>query len=345
VTAGPVAGDFADRLAFLNDAVAATAALTTANRLGVFAALDGEPADTAGLAAACGISERGAARLLAALAGLGLVEPDGGRWRAAVPGLTRLDGLLDLWTRLPETVRHDEPAVPADTPNGAATLYPKAAGFLGAMLSRAAERAAAHLVPYPPADPVSQPVADPLAQPSAGRRVLDAGAGAAPWGLAVAARDPGCTVTALDLPEVLAVTRHAVTAAGRSEQFGYQAADLFTADLGWRSYDLVIAGNLCHLFDEPTSGRLVARLARCLRPGGALAVMDVLPDVLADPVPLALYDLGLLLRTSGGGVHRLAAYQAWLAEAGLGPAECHPLLDRFPLVLLVARAPAAGGPR
>jgi hypothetical protein len=171
-------------LAYLGEAVAAAAVVQTAGRLGVLARLDGAPATTAELTDACEISERGARLLLGALAGLGLAEAVGsGAWRAALPDLAGLAGTAGMWAHLAEALREDRPLLRGDTPEGAAAFYPGAVSHLGAMLSAVAERAAKLL---PPAG-----------------RVLDAGAGAAPWSLAVAARDPACLVTAVDQPAVV----------------------------------------------------------------------------------------------------------------------------------------------
>jgi SAM-dependent methyltransferase len=74
--------------------------------------------------------------------------------------------------------------------------------------------------------------------------------------------------------------------------------------------DLVLVGNLCHLFDEPSNRRLLGRLAHTLRPGGTLAILDVLADVpAADRRSLALYALELLARTGGGQIHPFTAYR------------------------------------
>jgi SAM-dependent methyltransferase len=310
-------------LAYLSEAVAAAAAVQTAERLGVLARLDGGPVTVAELATACAISERGARLLLAALAGLGLAEAvGGGVWRAVLPDLSGLAGMPWMWAHLEGVLREDRPLVRGDTPDGAAALYPGAVGHLGAMLAAAAERAASLL---PPA-----------------ARVLDAGAGAAPWSLAVAARDPACLVTAVDLPTVLPATRRAVTDAGRERQFCFLAGNLFDVELGRGAYDLAIAGNLCHLFDEAANRRLLGRLCDALGPGGTLAVMDVMPDRQPTPRWVALYELGLLLRTASGRVHPLAAYLGWLHDAGFGPPERHRLVDHAQGVLLVARKPAGG---
>jgi SAM-dependent methyltransferase len=316
--APPVAGP----LAYLTEAFAAAAALQTAGRLGVLARLDGGPATATELAGACAISERGARLVLGALAGLGLAEgAGGGTWRAALPDLAGLAGTARIWAHLDEALRENRPPVSGDTPDGAAALYPEVVGHLGAMLAGVAERAATLLPP--------------------GARVLDAGAGAAPWSLAVAARDPSCAITAVDLPAVVPATRRAVRDVGLQRQFRFLAGDLFQVELGRGVYDLAIAGNLCHLFDEAANRRLLGRLYGALRPGGTLAIVDVIPDGHEQPRPrwVALYELGLLLRTAGGRVHPLAAYHGWLCDAGFQPTERHLLADQAQAVLLVARKP------
>jgi SAM-dependent methyltransferase len=318
--ARPVAGP----LAYLSEAVAAAAAVQTAGRLGVLPRLDRGPVTVAELAGACAISERGARLLLGALAGLGLAERvGGGAWRAALPDLAGLAGTAGIWAYLDEALREDRPPMSGDTPDGAAALYPEVVGHLGAMLAAAAERAATLLPPGP--------------------RVLDAGAGAASWSLAVADRDPSCMITAVDLPTVVPATRRAVRDAGLQRQFRFLAGDLFRVELGRGVFDLAIAGNLCHLFDEAANRRLLRRLYDALRPGGTLAIVDVIPDGHEQPRKrwVALYELGLLLRTAGGRVHPLAAYHGWLRNAGFQPTERHLLAEQAQAVLLVARKLAA----
>lgn len=310
-------------LLYLSEAAAATAAVQAAQRLGVLTRLDGGPVTAAELAAACAISERGARLLLAALAGLGLAEAAGdGTWRAAVAGLAGLAAIPRMWAHLEGTVRTGQPLVRGDTPDGAAGFYPGAVGLLGTMLATAAEHSAS-LLP-------------------AAARVLDVGAGAAPWSLAVAARHLACLVTAVDLPEVLPATRRAVTGAARERQFRFLAGDLFHIELGHGAYDLAIAGNLCHLFSQAANRRLLSRLYDALRPGGTLAVIDVIPGRQPTPRWVALYELGLLLRTASGRVYPLAAYLGWLHDAGFEPPQQHRLAGQAQAVLLAARKPADG---
>ena len=117
---------------------------------------------------------------------------------------------------------------------------------------------------------------------------------------------------------------------------------LFDVKLGQGVYDLAIAGNLCHLFDEAANRRLLGRLYDALGPGGRLAVMDVIPDEQPRPRWVALYELGLLLRTASGRVHPLAAYLDWLHVVGFEPPEQHRWVDQAQAVLLVVRKPLGG---
>ena len=314
----PRAAD-AERLTFLQEAVAASAALAAADQLGVLGRLAQGPLDPASLARECGIGERGARMLVAALAGLGVAERGAdGRYRA-----TRLDGprlarLRAPWDGLAEAIRDDRPTVAVDAPDVANAVYPGAVGFLAVLFAPAARRAAELLA-------------------GSGGRVLDAGAGAAPWSVAIAHRDPACRVTAVDLPGVIPVLREAIAAAGLADRFELVAGDLFTVELDRGAFDLAIAGNLCHLFDPAANRRLIGRLRDALRPGGRLAIIDAVPDERLDgPRAVVLYALGLLLRTRGGHAYPFSSFVEWLREAGFEGIERVALGEAPPATLIIA---------
>jgi SAM-dependent methyltransferase len=315
-----------EQLLFLQEALAASSALAAADHLGVLARLAASPANMVTLARDCAISERGARLLLAALTSLGLIEEaSDGSYSADMPDLAQLTALIAPWDHLSEAIREDRPTMAGDTPGGAETLYPERVVPLGDWFAPVAERAADHLV-------------------ARGNRVLDLGVGAAPWSLALAARNPDIRVTAVDLPAVLSVTRQVVATSSYDAQFDYLSGDLFTIDLGRSAYDLAIAGNLCHLFDEATNRRLLGRLFDALRPGGTLAILDALPNERFDgPRPVVLYALGLLLRTRRGQVYPFSTYVGWLREVGYEAVERIDLSPTPPISLITARRPAAEG--
>jgi SAM-dependent methyltransferase len=315
-----------EQWSFLQEAIAASSALAAADRLGVLARLAAGPADPVTLARDCTISERGARLLLAALISLGLIEEaSDGSYRAAASDLAQLAAMSTPWSHLAEAIREDQPSMASDTPDGAGALYPEVVSHLGALFAPAAKHAADHLV--------AQGLHD---------RVLDLGVGAAPWSLALAARNPDIRVTAVDLPAVLAVTRQVVATSGYDLQFDYLSGDLFTIDLGHSTYDLAIAGNLCHLFDEATNRRLLRCLFDALHPGGTLAILDALPNERLDgPRPVVLYALGLLLRTNRGQVYPFSTYVGWLRDIGYEAVERIDLPPAPPISLITARRPTA----
>jgi ubiquinone/menaquinone biosynthesis C-methylase UbiE len=178
-----------------------------------------------------------------------------------------------------------------------------------------------------------------LLAPLAPSRVLDVGAGAAPWSLALAQVVPTARITCLDVPQVLVQTRAEVAAAGLSDRFDHWPADVFQDELPPGEFDLVLLANVCHLFDAARNAALLRRLRPVLSPRGTLAIIDVLPADDPDArLRISLYELGLLLRTERGQVHRLEDYAAWAGAAHFGPLHAERLDGPFDLGLLTTPA-------
>jgi SAM-dependent methyltransferase len=310
----------AEQLAFLCDARAAAAVLEASTELGVFDRLERGPVDPATLAERCRIGERAARALLGALASLGLAERHAdGTYGVAAYDVNGFIELLRPWDRLADGLRRRQPPG-ADTLEGAQELYPRMVTSLATMFEPAAAVAAEHL--------------------AAGSRVLDLGAGAAAWSLALAAHNPSCRVTAVELPVVLDTTRRAVAAAGCGDRFHFVGADVFAVDLGEAAFDLVISGNLCHLFDESANHRLFTLVARWLAPGGTVAVIDLLSNEQRDgPRAVALYAVGLAQRTASGQAYPFSAYMGWLRAGGFEGVERIELTSNPPVTLVRAHRP------
>ena len=310
-------------LAALHQAVATAQVVRTAERVGVLSLLDeAGSASAEEVAHSCSLATEATGRLLAALADLGvLARVPSGRFSVAVDVRPAWRWLDSGWAGLEGCLRAGRPVVAADSPGGAGELYPELVPQLSMAFAGTAASAARLLAPLEP------------------RRVLDVGAGAAPWSLALAEAAPTARITCLDVPPVLARTRAQVEAAGLSDRFDHWPGDAFQDELPPGEFDLVLLANLCHLFDAGRNAVLLRRLRSTLAPGGTLAIIDVLPpeDPQAQP-RVSLYELGLLLRTERGQVHGLEEYAAWAGAAHFGPLHVERLDGPFDLGLLTTSA-------
>lgn len=306
-------------MAFLYEAAAVTAVLEASAALGVLDRLGRGPVDAHTLAGDCGIGEDAARALLTALAAVGLADVDDhGSAQMSSDAFEFLD-LLRRWDGLAEGLRH-RPEPRPGVPLGAEDRFPLTVRPLAALCASAVSSFAEHV--------------------AGARHVLDLGAGAAPWSLALAGADPECVVTALDLPAVLPTTREVVAGTAWAQRYRFVAGDAFTVDLDDGAFDLAIVANFCHLFDESSNRALLARVARWLAPGGTVAVVDFLPNERRDgPRSMALYSVELVRRTSGGQVYPFSAYAGWLREAGFEHVE-RIVVTRYPPISLIrARRP------
>jgi ubiquinone/menaquinone biosynthesis C-methylase UbiE len=310
-----------EQLLSLYEAWAASAVLGASLELGVLDRLDQGPVDATSLTQDCGIRPEAAPALLSALTSLGLAEPDHrGAFVGRAGDLRWFLELLRRWDSFTEGLRHRPDPLPG-TPLGADDTFCRTVGPLATLCA-------------PAIDPAAQ------ALTGSGTRILDLGAGAVPWTLALAALDPNITVTAVEVPAVLPVTRQAVSAVGREGQFELVEHDMFTLDLEDATFDLVILGNVRHLFDDCANRTLLSRVSRWVAPGGTVAVIDFLPNERRDgPRALALYSVELAQRKPAGQLYPFSSYAGWLREAGFERIERVELTTCPPVALVRARRP------
>jgi ubiquinone/menaquinone biosynthesis C-methylase UbiE len=280
-----------------------------AQEAGILRALAGGSASAAATARICDTAIRPTTLLLDGLVA-GLVGRAGEAYAFAPVARFLAGPYRDLgdsyWSHLPAFLRTGEPMVRMDDPRESERHYQAQAQALAWMMAPAAEAAATAL---------------DMCGRRRGLAVLDVGAGAAGWSLALARRDPATTVTALDWPAVLAIAQNAAAEAGLQGRFATIAGDYHTAALPEAAFDLAIVANVTHLESPAGNRNLFERLRLALRPGGEIAVIDVFSAHPTGALPAALYALGLALRTAGGRLHSAADLQDWLAAAGFGESQ------------------------
>ncbi|HEX2503861.1 MAG TPA: class I SAM-dependent methyltransferase [Miltoncostaeaceae bacterium] len=262
-----------------------------------------DASEPAAAARAAGLDPRAVRLVATALADLGYLSADGDGTLALTPrgaallgpgdDGTDVAGGLHLEARamrshlaLPDALRTGRPV--DDVSAGDPETVDR---FARAMRHIAAPRA-----------PVTVAAAGP---PPPGGRLLDVGGAPGTYARAFAAA--GWEVTVLDLPGPLDVAGEGLPAAGVRVVAGDAAAAL--PDGPW---DAVYLGNLVHLFDPDAAGALVARAGAALRPGGLLAVQEVLGD--ASPQGPG-FGVMMLVSTPGGEAYTEADYRRWMAAA------------------------------
>ena len=266
------------------------------------------------MAEALGVSAPHLEALLDSLSVLGLLERVGGRFglndtsarylttdgAASMASLVPVaPGPLDNWSRLADTIRAGRPAEPID--NDPAEFYrPLVEGTFTTML-RAATRADLQ-VRY-----------SAMTAP----RVLDLGAGGAPWAIAVLKACPGATAVVNDLPGVVEVAQRHATEHGVADRCEFRPGDFHTIDIEPEGYDIAVLGHVCRTEGPDGARRLIKRAWDALRPEGRLLLADyfVAPEPQWSPHS-ALMGMTMMASTVHGFPITAAQTAEWLREAG-----------------------------
>ncbi|GAC1626659.1 MAG: hypothetical protein PVS2B2_20080 [Candidatus Acidiferrum sp.] len=313
-----------------------TAALRTAIELNVFTAIGDGAQQPASLAAKTGASERGLRILCDYLTIAGLLTKENGRYsltQDCAIFLNRnspayLGGIADFllgadslqnFAKLTDAVRRGGTASSNgdnEKPNDARWInFAKTMGPL-----------TGHSAAF---------IAD-LIDARSGKRqkVLDVAASHGKFGITIAQMNPNAHITALDWPNVLAVTVENAKDAGVVSRMDTISGSIFEAELG-NGYDCVLLTNLLHHFDHGTCETMLRRVHAALKPGGKAVTLEFVPneDRVTPPVTAA-FSLMMLASTDKGDAYTFCEYQKIFVNAGFGRTTLHQVPDMPQQVLL-----------
>jgi len=92
--------------------------------------------------------------------------------------------------------------------------------------------------------------------------------------------------------------------------------DFFTDDLG-SGHDLVLLSAVLCLFGETANLALLTKVRRSLRPGGRVAIRDLMPDESGTrPLEASLFAVHMLVMTEKGRAWPHRRVNDWLRESG-----------------------------
>jgi hypothetical protein len=297
---------------------APTLMMEAAVNLRVFDILDEGPKSAEMVANLAGASVRGMRTLMNGLAGFGLLTRNGagqyglGSDAAAFlvsgkPGylgaLTRHLGqdLIPMWQGLSTVVRTGKPSEAVNQRRGGAEFFEHFVADLFPMSYGAASALAAGLGVANATGPV---------------KALDLAAGSGVWGIALAQQSAHVSVTAVDWPNVLSVTRKIAEREGVADRFSYIGGDLAEADFG-HGYDIATLGHILHSEGEERSRALLRKTGAALAPGGTIAIAEFLVNEDRSGPPMGLiFAVNMLVATDRGETYSFGEIAGWLREAG-----------------------------
>jgi 3-hydroxy-5-methyl-1-naphthoate 3-O-methyltransferase len=205
------------------------------------------------------------------------------------------------WFQLAETVKSGRPVVPSGDDAARATFFSILVKCIFPVGFVAAQAAVAAIS---------------LARRARIKRILDVGAGAAPWSIPFAQTIRSAHVTVLDLPPVTRITREYAARFGVGDRYDYLEGDLRELDFG-SGYDLITLGHIIHGEGRDGGRRLIERCAEALADRGLLLIAEFIPNNdRTGPARAMLFGINMLLHTPDGDVFTMKEYREWLKAAG-----------------------------
>lgn len=288
--------------------------LFTALKAGVFQHLD-TPRTAAEVAAAIGWDPRGVRMLLDGLVALELVASEHGRYRnlpiatqCLVPGapadqthiLEHSANAYETWGKLARAVRTGE-AVLRERPD------------------RSPEELRAFILGMADLARQAAPVLLESVDLSQARHLLDVGAGPGAYSIAFLRAHPQLRATLFDFPQVVAIAREQIEAAGLTDRARFLEGDLTRDDFGG-CYDVVYVSNIIHSFGPEANQALIRKCYAALDPGGMLVIKDFLVDAGRTGPPFSLvFALNMLVHTGEGDTYTCDEVSTWTNAAGFKP--------------------------
>ena len=166
--------------------------------------------------------------------------------------------------------------------------------------------------------------------------MVDLGAGAAPWAIALLEVFPGAQAIVNDLPDVVPLTEAMLAEHGVLERARLLPGDYRRVPLAAEAFDVAVLGHVCRAEGEDGARALIARAADALRPGGTLVVADhFVDDAREASVNARLLGVTMMANTRHGATFTRREFREWLGSAGLVRVE---LLEPLPFTeVMLAR--------
>jgi ubiquinone/menaquinone biosynthesis C-methylase UbiE len=309
-------------------------ALFAALELGVFTHLAGGAKTAAELAGAARVHEDRATTLLTALAGMGLVSAQEGRFANAPAAQAFLvngakydfsDYLrLQVGRQMYPLMEQLEGALTGDMDTAATASY---ADWFADPAEARFYSESQHSGSLGPARQLANSL-----DLGGKRRLLDVGGGTAAFDITLCRANPDLTATVLDFPNVAALGRRYVTAAGLSDRIAYLEGNALEAE--WPAgQDVVLMSYLFSGVPGDTHDRLIAQAFDILTPGGSVLIHDfIVAEDRTGPMLAALWQLQHTAFTPEARSLDAGGLQAALSKAGFVDIGIAPMIPEMTML-------------
>jgi precorrin-6B methylase 2 len=280
----------------------------TGAELGLFDLLASQPLSADEVAARSGADLRGLTILLDALAAMGLLVKEGGKYHcepSAAPFLTAdgpaslLPALLhaaDLWQRWSKLTE-----IVAGAQVGQRSPAAVQRAFIGAMNAGATAQAARIVA---------------LVAPGPARKLLDVGGASGTYTLAFLRAVPEMKATLFDRPPVVEMARERLAAAGVLDRVALVPGDFYQDPLP-PGHDLAFVSAIIHQNSPKQNVDLFHKVFAALDPGGRIVVRDyVLSPDRTSPRSGAIFAVNMLTGGASGNCYTYAEIKDALGQAG-----------------------------
>ena len=306
----------------------------------IFDLLDGGPKTISEVQKETGASERGLTAVMNALVGMDFLAKDKQGMFSLTPessaflvstkpgfqgGFIRhgSEQLIPKWLHLNKIVATGQPAASVNQEGPGSDFFQRFVDDIFPLSYPAAQTLSRHLSANGSAAPV---------------RVLDLAAGSGVWGIAQAQGSEQVSVTAVDWPDVIPITRKTVGKFGLTERYSFIAGDLLQVDFG-TGHTVATLGHILHSEGRERSRELLKKTFQALAPGGTIAIAEFLVNAdRTGPLNGLFFALNMLVNTDSGDTYSFEEISGWLTDAGF--TDSRTLDSPGPSPLILATKPA-----
>jgi ubiquinone/menaquinone biosynthesis C-methylase UbiE len=303
--------------------------LFAANEINLFEALASGPATLEELASRIAVPSRTAGIIAAAMASLGMIEQEAGRYRnsaeadaflAGKPGpdlrpmLRFLDSIsYPLWEKLADAVRSGEGQAQFGKFDPVQQQI-FSAGVEAISASSAASLAATYDF-------------------TRHRRLLDVGGGTGSFLLAVLRKNPGLKGTLFELPGACAAARGRLASEPEAGRIEIVEGNVFKDPLP-ADHDVLLVANTVHVFSAAHNLELLRTMRATVQAGARLLLLDFWTDPThSEPLVAALMSGEFLVMAGEGQAYSEQEADAWFGQTGWRKLERKPLAGAASLLV------------